>query len=195
MIRLVTTARLRALEAATAAAQEQTGQVRVAIETERGQHVKELFAATARYEGAERETAEVRETALLLQLALEDTTVELTARAKRAESTASAAEWEMDLAREEAKLLREGLARVREPDGSLYLLRHYGEPCMIYRSRADAVADTATHGMPADAQWVSAGEQPASASQWRLCSFTYDPGSKGFRREFMPAPVPVGSAA
>ncbi|MEI5102460.1 hypothetical protein RB200_33105 [Streptomyces sp. PmtG] len=195
MIRLVTKARLRALEAATAAAKEQAEQVRVEIEAERGQHVKELFAATARYEGAERETAEVREVALLLQLALEDTTAELTARAKRAEILAFTAEWEMELAREEAELLREAQAEARKAEASVYLLRYYGEPCMIYRSRADAVADTATHGIPADAQWVPAGEQPASASQWRLSSFTYDADSKGYRREFMPAPVPVGGAA
>ncbi|WP_125263128.1 hypothetical protein [Streptomyces alboflavus] len=195
MIHLVTKTHLRTLETAARTAQEQAGQVRTEIERERGRHVKELFAAVARTERAERETADVRHTALLLQIALEDATVELTERAERAETAAFAAHWDEEVARAEARLLREELSEARKPGRSVYLLRHYGEPCMIYRSRADACADTATHGIPADAPWAAAGEQPASQAEWRLSLFTYDAASKGFRCEFVPAPVAVGGAA
>ena len=134
---------------------------------------------------------------------------DLTARAEHAETTASevgdilaAAVTELAAAQEEILLKDIEIRRLRkeledEPlEGqTLTVLLHYGEPHTIYRSRAEAHADTAAHGMPADHVWQRCSERPAAEFRWRCEAFIYDAASNGFRRAFLPSPEPVGGAA
>lgn len=94
----------------------------------------------------------------------------------------------------EVRRLREELAEAREPGRSLFLLLHFGTPRMIYRSREDAVADTATHGIPADRTWGPASRFWFDA-EWVLAPFTHDQASGGFRGSLTPTAVGLGGAA
>ncbi|MBM7169249.1 hypothetical protein JQK87_12620 [Streptomyces sp. G44] len=177
MIRIVTGARAAQLECDARAAYEHARSVTGAANEAFGRHVRVLYAVTARAERAEATTSEV---GALLSGALAEL-----AQAQR----------ELLLKDIEIRRLREELASEPREGQALTVLLHYGEPYAIYRSREDAYADTATHGVPPDAVWVPCGERPASECKWRLTPFIYDAGSRGFRRAFMPAPEPVGGAA
>ncbi|WP_406427748.1 hypothetical protein [Streptomyces sp. NBC_00147] len=177
MIRIVSTPRLEHLESAATAAREYARQTTADANEAFGEHVRELYATTDRAERAEATTSEVG--AIL----------------KRAMEELAAAQQELLLKDIEIRRLREELESGPVEGQTLTVLLHYGEPHTIYRSCEDAYADTATHGVPADAVWVPVGEQVASECEWRLLAFTYDAASNGFRRAFMPAPEPVGGAA
>ncbi|WP_405871582.1 hypothetical protein [Streptomyces sp. NBC_00005] len=176
MIRMVTAARLERLEADASAAREHARQASTAANEAFGEHVRELFAVTARAEQAETATSEV---SAILSLALEEL---------------AAAQKELLLNDIAIRQLREELDEARRAGRSLFLLMYYGEPHTIYRSREDAYADTATHGAPADG-WVPSDERPASQVTWRIEAFIQVGIPNGFRRAFMPAPEPVGGAA
>ncbi|MFJ8823747.1 hypothetical protein ACIREE_18425 [Streptomyces sp. NPDC102467] len=177
MIRLTTTARIKQLEHDARAAYEHARQTSGAANEAFGQHVRELFAATDRAERAETATSEV---ATLLAGAVAEL---------------AAAQEDLLLKDIAIRLLREELERGPAEGDSLTVLLHYGKPHTVYRSREDACADTAVHGVAPDAVWVPSGERPAAACKWRVEAFIYDAGSNGFRRAFMPAPEPVGGVA
>ncbi|WP_327656234.1 hypothetical protein [Streptomyces sp. NBC_00483] len=177
MIRIVTAKRLARLEADTHAAFERARQATEAANTAATRHMEVLAAANGRAERAEESKEAVGE------------------MFAGAVAELSAAQEELLLQRIELRRLGEELAEAREPGRYLYLLRHYGEPWMIYSSQQDAFADTATHGVPANRVWVRAGEQLPSESEWRLSPFTYDAGSNAFRGEFVPVPRSLGEAA
>ncbi|MGV9238116.1 hypothetical protein [Streptomyces nigra] len=173
MIRIVTAARMERLEVDARSSREHARQASAAATEAFGEHVRELYAATDRAERAETTTSEVGR---LLAAAVAEL---------------SAAQQELLLKDIEIRRLREEQAG---QSGPLFLLLHYGEPHTIYRSRADAYADTATHGAPADG-WVPSDERPAREITWRLEAFTPEGPSGGFRRAFQPAGEPVGGAA
>ncbi|MFE6409039.1 hypothetical protein ACFVOR_19170 [Streptomyces sp. NPDC057837] len=177
MIRIVTAKRLALLEADTHAAFERARQVNEAAREARDRHTHELTAATDRAERADATTTEV---GALLARAVEEL---------------SAAQQELLLKDIEIRRLRETLSRRPREGETLTVLLHYGEPHTIYASREDAYADTATHGVPANAKWVPVRERPPAASKWCLEAFIYDAASNGFRRGYMPAPKSVGEAA
>ncbi|MGV9569264.1 hypothetical protein ACWDRX_06430 [Streptomyces nigra] len=175
MIRIVTAARMERLEADARSSREHARQASAAATEAFGEHVRELYAATDRAERAETVTSEVGR---LLVAAVAELSV---------------AQQELLLKDIEIRRLREGLEQAGQ-SGPLFLLLHYGEPHTIYRWRADAYADTATHGAPADG-WVPSDERPAREITWRLEAFTPEGSSGGFRRAFQPAGEPVGGAA
>ncbi|MFD4538290.1 hypothetical protein [Streptomyces bauhiniae] len=107
----------------------------------------------------------------------------------------SAAQQDLLLKDIEIRQLREEQRRGPVEGETLTVLLHHGEPHTIYASRADAHADTPTHGMPADHVWKPCVERPAAAFTWRCEAFIYNPASNGFRRLHMPAPKTLGGAA
>ncbi|MFD4631709.1 hypothetical protein ACFVYR_14290 [Streptomyces sp. NPDC058284] len=175
MIRIVTTSRLGQLVHEARAAHEQTRHIAVTASEAFGRHVRELYAVTDRAERAEAATFEV------------------SGMLARVFEELSGAQEELLLKDIETRRLRKEL-NAPIVGRTLTVLSHYGEPHTIYRTREDAHADTATHGVPADA-WVPAGERPAAECAWRLSAFLYDATSNGFRAAFMPAPEPIGGAA
>jgi hypothetical protein len=175
MIRLVTRARIERLERDAREAREQARQTSTAANEAFGEHVRELYAVTDRAERAETDAAEV------------------SGFLAAAVAELSAAQQELLLKNIEISRLSEELDQARQA-GPLFLLLHYGEPHTIYRSRADAYADTATHGAPADG-WVASDERPAREITWRLEAFIREGSASGFRRAYQPAPEPVGGAA
>ncbi|MET7924196.1 hypothetical protein ABZT43_09460 [Streptomyces sp. NPDC005349] len=177
MIRIVSAPRLEHLESAATAARECVRQTTADANEAFGEHVRELYATTDRAELAEATTSEVG--AIL----------------KRAMEELAAAQQELLLKDIEIRRLREELESETVEGQTLTVLLHYGEPHTIYRSREDAFADTAVHGKPADHVWRPRGERSARECEWSCEPFIYDAASNGFRRAFMPAPVPVGGAA
>ncbi|MEU1197481.1 hypothetical protein ABZ446_14780 [Streptomyces sp. NPDC005813] len=175
MIRIVTAARLERLEADAVAAGEHARQASTDANEAYGEHVRALYAVTDR---AERAEADAFEVSGFLAAALAEL---------------SAAQQELLLKDVEIRGLREELEQARQA-GPLFLLMRYGEPHTIYRSRADAYADTATHGAPADG-WVPSDERPAREITWRIEAFIPEGSASGFRRVFQPAPEPIGGAA
>ncbi|MER5447784.1 hypothetical protein ABT065_19520 [Streptomyces sp. NPDC002764] len=175
MIRIVTTARVGRLEADALNSRVHARQTSAAAAEAFGEHVRELYAATDRAERAETATSEVGK---ILAAAVAEL---------------SAAQQELLLKDIEIRRLREELEQVQQP-GSLFLLMHYGAPHTIYRSQAEACADTATHGAPADG-WVPSDERPAGEITWRIEAFIPEGSAGGFRRAFQPAPEPVRGAA
>ncbi|WP_353943696.1 hypothetical protein ABII15_19985 [Streptomyces sp. HUAS MG91] len=124
----------------------------------------------------------------------EATTDEVGALLSHAVQEASAAEQRVLLGQIELRRLREELATAREAGRAVFVLLHFGTPVMVYRSRAAACADTATHGVRADAEWAPAKRFWADA-EWLLTVFTYDAASRGFRGWLELVPEPVGGAA
>ncbi|HET8762178.1 MAG TPA: hypothetical protein VFM12_02120 [Gemmatimonadales bacterium] len=176
MIRIVTHARIERLEHDARAAREHARQANGAANEAFGEHVRKLYAVTDRAERAESAGA-------VAGAILAGAVKEL-----------SAAQQELLLKDIEIRRLREELEEARQAGRSLFLLMHHGEPHTIYGSRADAYADTATHGAPADG-WVPSDERPASEVTWRIEVFIQEGSASGFRRAFQPAPEPVGGAA
>lgn len=176
MIRIVTHKRLALLEADTHAAFERARQTSAAASQAQSRHERELADAIDRAERAEASTSEV---GALLSHALRE---------------ASAAEQQGLLDQIELRRLRAELAEAREPGRSVFLLLHHGTPCMIYRSRQDAYADTATHGIEAERSW---GPTPGFwfDAEWVLATFTYDAGARGFRGALTPTAVGLREAA
>ncbi|MGH4027837.1 hypothetical protein ACQB60_02735 [Actinomycetota bacterium Odt1-20B] len=176
MIRIVTRKRLSLLEADTRAAFERARQATEAADKASARHTVELFAVTGRAERAETATEEV---GTLLCRAVDEL---------------SAAQEDLLLKDIELRRLREELTEALVPARQVFVLVHYGTPVMVYRSREDAYADTATHGAPADRPWGPARHFWADA-EWVLATFTYDPASHGFRGSLTPVAEPVGGAA
>ncbi|MGW8328072.1 hypothetical protein ACWGLE_09255 [Streptomyces sp. NPDC055897] len=174
MIRIVTRKRLALLEADAHAAFERARQAKADAATASEHHARELRQVTERAEAA------TEEVSVLLNGAVGEV-----AEAQRL----------LLLMALELRRARAELERGPEQGDTLTVLLHYGEAHTIYRSRADAYADTATHGVPADAVWVPSHERPASASKWRVSPFVYDAASNGFRRVFPPVVAPVRGAA
>ncbi|WP_411132178.1 hypothetical protein [Streptomyces sp. 030-HV] len=177
MIRIITAGRIARLEQDAEQARERARDVQAQADAAWGSHVRDLYAVTDRAERAEAATSEV---GAILARAMEEL---------------SAAQQELLLKDIEIRRLREELQRGPVEGDTLAVLMHYGAPHTVYASREDAYADTATHGVPAGAPWVPAGERPASASMWCVAAFIYDADCKGYRRAFMPVPEPVGGAA
>ncbi|MET9361934.1 hypothetical protein ABZX93_13560 [Streptomyces sp. NPDC006632] len=177
MIRIVTRKRLALLEADTHAAFERARQASAAASAATARHAQELSGALERAERAEATTDEV---GVLL------------AGAQREAAETEKHRLALSL---ELRRLRAELERGPVEGEALTVLLHYGEPHTIYRSLDDAHADTATHGVPADAVWSPCGERPASVFRWRCEPFVYSAASNGFRRAFEPDAVPVRGAA
>ncbi|MFJ8826112.1 hypothetical protein ACIREE_30625 [Streptomyces sp. NPDC102467] len=172
MIRIVTTKRLALLEADRRVAVERARQA-----TEHAARQAHELSALA--DRAERAEATAEEVGALLVHAVQQ---------------AGAAEQGLLLDQIELRRLREDLAAAREPGRAVFLLMHYGTPRMVYRSREDAVADTATHGIAADRVW-GPGSQFWFDAEWVLAAFTYDTSSGGFRGSLTPTAVGLGGAA
>ncbi|MFF2165134.1 hypothetical protein ACFVWP_31195 [Streptomyces sp. NPDC058175] len=172
MIRIVTTKRLARLRADRHAAFERA---REATEHAARQE-QELSTLTDRAERAEATTEEV---GALLSHAVRE---------------ASASEQRVLLDQIEMRRLREELTEARAPGRAVFVLLHYGTPLMVYGSREDAVADTATHGIEADRTCGPASPFWFDA-EWVLATFTHDPASGGFRGSLTPAAVGLGGAA
>ncbi|WP_394432514.1 hypothetical protein [Streptomyces sp. SGAir0957] len=178
MIRLVTASRLERLASDARAAYEHARQTNGAANEAFARHARELHAATDRAVRAEADSLKL---------------VEFLARAV---VELAIAQEDLLLRDIEIRRLREELDAAGPSEGdSLTVLLHYGEPHTIYRSREEAQADTATHGIPPDAVWVPAGERSAYESRWRLEAFIYDAACNGFRRAFLLAQERVGGAA
>ncbi|MEV5282032.1 hypothetical protein [Streptomyces sp. NPDC052811] len=177
MIRIVTKKRLALLEADTHAAFERARQAKADAAAASAQHALEFNEATDRAKRAE------------------STSEELSALLAGAVGELAAAQEQLLLMSLELRRLRAELERGPEAGDMLTVLLHYGEPHTVYRSREDAQADTATHGVPPDAVWVPSDERPPSAFRWRVEAFVYDAASNGFRRAFPPVAVPVRGAA
>ncbi|MDI3389650.1 hypothetical protein QIS99_26185 [Streptomyces sp. B-S-A8] len=175
MIRIVTKKRLALLESDTAAAFERARLATEAAKTASGRHADELSTATGR---AERAEATAQEGGVLLSHAVQEL---------------STAQQDLLLKHIELERLRDELAEAREPAREVFVLMHYGIPCMVYGSCEDAYADTPTHGAPAD-RWGPAQRFWADA-EWFLATFTYDVASRGFRGALTPVAQPVGGAA
>ncbi|MEU6405552.1 hypothetical protein [Streptomyces sp. NPDC046985] len=176
VIRIVTRKRLALLEADTHAAFERARRAGEAASVAAGRHERELAEAVDRAERAEATTDEV---GVLLSHAVRE---------------ASAAEERLLLDQIALRRLRGELAEAREPGRAVFVLLHRGIPRMVYRSRAEAYADTATHGVPADATWSPVRQFWADA-EWVLSAFTYDPAARGFRGALSPVAESVGGAA
>ncbi|NEB81199.1 hypothetical protein G3I40_39230 [Streptomyces sp. SID14478] len=172
MIRIVTRKRLALLEADTHAAFERARRAGEA----RDRSARELADAIDRTGRAEATTDEL---SFLLGHAVKE---------------ASTAEQRVLLGQIELRRLREELADAREPGRAVFVLLHYGTPRMVYRSREDACADTATHGVRADAVWRPAERFWADA-EWLLAVFRYDAGARGFRGTLGAVPEALGGAA
>ncbi|MFC8337578.1 hypothetical protein ACFUJX_11370 [Streptomyces rubiginosohelvolus] len=161
--------------------------------------------ATAAFERAQR----AKETALLDAARRAAALAEVTERAERAEATTdevgailstamkelSAAQQDLLLKDIELRRLRDDLAEARAAGREVHVLLHYGTPVMVYRSREDAYADTATHGAPADATWHPAGERFWGDQEWLVSTFTYDADARGFRGALEPVAESVRGAA
>ncbi|MFJ5259288.1 hypothetical protein ACIQAC_02255 [Streptomyces sp. NPDC088387] len=177
MIRLISTARLEQLTADAAAAREDARQAGVSAGVAFGEHVRALFAVTGR---AERAEAAMSEVGVLLSAAVKEL---------------SAAQQELLLKDLEIRRLRQESERWPLEGDTLTVLLHHGEPHAVYACRADAHADTATHGFPADHVWKPCDERPAAAFTWRCEAFIYDPASNGFHRSHPSVPGELGGAA
>ncbi|MFJ6684675.1 hypothetical protein [Streptomyces werraensis] len=177
MIRIVTAGRMARLEQEADHARDCAREVQAQADAAWGSHVRELYAVTDRAERAEATTSEV---GVLLSGAL-----------------AELSDAQQELLRKDIEIrrLREVLDSGVLVGRSLTVLMHYGEPHTVYATREHALADTATHGVPAGTAWVPCDERPASASTWCIAAFIYDAECKGYRRAFMPSPEPVGGAA
>ncbi|MGW3237129.1 hypothetical protein [Streptomyces olivaceus] len=177
MIRVVTARRMARLEQEADQARTRARDVQARADAAWGSHARELYAVTDRAERAEATTSEV---GVLLSGAL-----------------AELSDAQQELLRKDIKIrrLREVLKSGVLVGRSLTVLMHYGEPHTVYATRKDALADTATHGVPAGTAWVPCGERPATASTWCIAAFIYDAHCKGYRRAFTPAPELVGGAA
>jgi hypothetical protein len=176
VIRLVAASRLCQLEQDAEQARSRASEVQAQADAALGRHVQELSAATGRAERAEAATSEVGE---ILARALEEP---------------AAAQQELLLKDIEIRRLREELEGESMKGRTLTVLLHYGEPHIVYASREDAYADTATHGADS-AAWVPSGERPAAECEWRCEAFIYNAASNGFRRAHTPAPKPIEGAA
>ncbi|NEB76438.1 hypothetical protein G3I40_14570 [Streptomyces sp. SID14478] len=175
MIRIVTRKRLARLEADTHAAFERARETSEAAHEAAARHVVELATVTGRAKRAEESKNEVGEmfTGAVAELA--------------------AAQQELLLKGNELRRLREELAEACKAARQVFVLLHYGTPVMVYGSREDAYADTATHHAPAD-KWGPTRRFWADA-EWLLAAFIYDAASQGFRGSLEPVAEPVGGAA
>ncbi|MFE3085691.1 hypothetical protein ACFXGM_19565 [Streptomyces albidoflavus] len=176
MIRIVTRKRLALLEADTAAAFERARRANEEATTASERHSTELAEVTERAERAEATTDEVGS---ILSTAMKEL---------------SAAQQDLLLKDIELRRLRDDLAEARDEGRQVFMLLHYGTLVMVYRSREDACADTATHGVPADRTWRPASTFWADA-EWVLAAFTYDADARGFRGALEPVAEPVRGAA
>ncbi|MFH9071494.1 hypothetical protein [Streptomyces alboflavus] len=176
MIRIVTEKRLALLEADRLAAFERARQATEDAKEASARHTVDLFDVTGR---AERAEATAKEVGTLLAVALDEL---------------SAAQEELLLKDIELRRQREDLTEALLPPRAVFVLVHYGTPAMVYRSREDAYADTATHGVPSDRTWGPARRFWADA-EWVLSAFTYDFTARGFRGSLTPLAEPVGGAA
>ncbi|GGU84416.1 hypothetical protein GCM10010260_16840 [Streptomyces filipinensis] len=161
-------------------------------------HIRELWDLTTRAETAESDAGIQRDHVFELVADLErakDTSSEVGEILANAVKELSAAQQELLLKDIEIRRLRAELQAGPVEGQTLTVLLHHGEPHTIYASREDAHADTATHGMPADAVWQRCDERPAAAFTWRCEAFIYNPASNGFRRARMPAARPGQGAA
>ncbi|CAM5436808.1 putative protein OS=Streptomyces tendae OX=1932 GN=GUR47_21740 PE=4 SV=1 [Streptomyces tendae] len=177
MIRIVTAGRIARLEKEAERAHDRGRDMQAQANAAWGRHMRELYAFTGRIERAEATTSEV---GALLARAMEEL---------------SAAQQDLLLKSIEIRRLRQELESGMLVGRSLTVLMHHGEPHTVYATREDALADTATHGVPAGTPWVPSDERPAPASKWRVEAFIYDADCKGYRRAYMPVPKPVGGAA
>jgi hypothetical protein len=177
VIRFVTAGRLHRLEEDAEQARTRARRVQEQADDSLSRHVLEVWELTSRAERAEATTTEV---GALLAHAVEEL---------------SAAQQELLLKDIEIRRLRQELEGEPLARRTLTVLLHYGVPHAIYASREDAYADTATHGVPADAKWVPVRERPPAASKWCLEAFIYDAASKGFRPAYPPTAKPMGEAA
>lgn len=168
MIRIVTTARLRELREDVTRARARTREVQEQADQAFAGHVRSAFALTARAERAEWQVAAGEETALNLQLALEDTAAQLT-------------DAQAELARrgERIRLLVQELEAVRRDARSLVVLLHYGEPYSIHRNREAAEDYAATLGVDRHG-WEPMTDRPAREVAWRMLGFTAKEGSNDY---------------
>ncbi|MGW5332445.1 hypothetical protein [Streptomyces bauhiniae] len=150
--------------------------IRIVTRSRITQLEEDARAATDRAERAEAATSEV---GVILAQAMREL---------------SGAQQELLLKDIEIRRLREELGRGPVEGETLTVLLHHGEPHTIYASRADAYADTATHGAQADQVWQRCDERPAAAFTWRCEPFIYNAASNGFRRLHMPAEKTLGEA-
>ncbi|MFE6701602.1 hypothetical protein [Streptomyces sp. NPDC057718] len=176
MIRFITKKRLALLEADTAAAFERAQRATDAAALDSARYAAALAEVTER---AERAEAHADEVGALLSTAMKEL---------------SAAQQELLLKGIELRRLREDLDQARANGQQVFVLVHYGTPVMVYRSREDAYADTATHGVPADHEWGPRSTFWADA-EWVLTVFTYDADARGFRGTLEPLADPVRGAA
>ncbi|MFF0745661.1 hypothetical protein ACFYVL_35240 [Streptomyces sp. NPDC004111] len=169
MIRLVSQSRIERLTADAEDARAEAMEVREQADTAFSEHIRSLYAATARAESAEQEISVLRADMRMLQVALE------------------AAAADLDDARDDLADARTELAaRARQiealqapPDTVPVLLLHYGQPHSLHRDDAAARAFAATHGAPLNT-WVPEDKLPSAASRWVTVPFIFDVGQDYF---------------
>ncbi|SEC16776.1 hypothetical protein SAMN05428945_2212 [Streptomyces sp. 2224.1] len=179
MIRIVTHARLAALQQDADGARKRAREIQGAADRAYAGHLRTVYDLTADMEAAERAAEAARADAAIVRELLEHTETQLaTARATVTEQTARIEE----------------LSAPPSADVPMALLLYYGKPHSIHPDRSAAYAYAATLGAPPSG-WVPIGERPAAELRWVCMSFIYDAARDHFRSVTAPAVEPVGGAA
>ncbi|MFG2861233.1 hypothetical protein [Streptomyces sioyaensis] len=179
MIRIVTCARLAALQRDAEGARERAREIQGAADRAYAGHLRTVYDLTADAEAAERAAEANRAEAEIAREILERTEAQLAdARAKVTEQAARVEE----------------LSAPPSADASMALLLYYGKPHSIHPDRSAAYAYAATLGAPLSG-WVPVGERPAAELRWVCVSFIYDSACDHFRSVAAPAVEPLGGAA
>lgn len=170
MIRLVTSRRLRALNAQCEQAQARAREVQGRADRAHSGYIRTLYDLTARAEEAESDAAINRDDAFELKAAVDDAMAELDAA--RAELAARA---------DRIAVLSKELEAARLEGRSLWLLLHFDKPHSIHRTSEAAKDYAATLGVSRDG-WVPNGECdcPVGEVPWRLLTFTTEEGRDAF---------------
>ncbi|MFF8899537.1 hypothetical protein ACF082_18945 [Streptomyces lydicus] len=179
MIRIVTCARLAAMQHDADGARERAREIQGAADRAYAGHLRTVYDLTADTEAAERAAEADQADAEIVREILERTEAQLAdARATVAEQTARIDE----------------LSAPSSADASMALLLYYGKPHSIHPDRSAAYAYAATLGAPSSG-WAPVGERPAAELQWVCVPFIYDSACDHFRSVTAPAVEPLGGAA
>ncbi|MFG2861576.1 hypothetical protein [Streptomyces sioyaensis] len=179
MIRIITRARLVALQQEADQARAQAREVQGQADAAYARHVRTAWNLTAEAEAAERAAETARTQVEDLAQALERVQAELVQTLGT-------------VARQDARI--EELSAPAPAGASMVLLLHYGKPHSIHPDEAAAHAYAATLGVPLSG-WVPVGERAAAEAWWRCVPFIYDAGRDHFRSVAAPAVEPSGGVA
>lgn len=153
MIRIVTRARLAALEQGASQAHERAKKVQKTADRAYAGHLRTVYGLTTDVEAAERAAEAARADAAVIREILERTEAEL------AEARATVAE-------QAARI--EVLTRDLDMVAGAVVLLHYGKLHSVHPGEAAAKRHAASFGIDPDGWGTVPSDQPATESAWRI---------------------------